>query len=46
MLSNGKTRDKINDLNHLLKIFFNAVDVMEKCETKFNKLRVLGDAQS
>lgn len=33
-----------NDLSNekLLEIFFNAIDALEKCKTKFDKMRVLG----
>lgn len=40
----NKTRDNNDDLSNekLLEIFFNAIDALEKCQTKFDKLRVLG----
>lgn len=43
-VSKGKVRDNNDDLSNekLLEIFFDAVDALEKCQTKFDKLRVLG----
>lgn len=43
-VSKGKVRDNNDDISNekLLEIFFDAVDALEKCQTKFDKLRVLG----
>lgn len=44
-VSRGNSRDNNDDdltNEKLLEIFFNAVDALEKCRTKFDKLRVLG----
>lgn len=44
ILSNNKHADDTDDLSNdkLLDIYFEAVDALQKCRNKYDKLRVLG----